>query len=443
MKCRLSCCGSWYCLLDLPARVLLRCTAKLFVLTFSSLMLLIAVPTIIAGIVSLHHESFAARIVPPVAADLLLATGLLLALSACCGFGAAACAVTRRRCTRCLLCVLMAFTLASLLLSLLGAASALAYAQLADVARTSGFGDVADASAWVETSFYAAIERAFLAAWDECRPQAYLTAAVRAACASLRPHAACARLPAGFLGLACARRPAAFELDVTFALPSLPHAPLRAAAEVAWWFNWACMPNASEALQLVRAAGRTDVYSSWDVPTAEPLSPSLNASFQRCFSSSWWAHNSSSVLPPEVVPLRDAYPNGSTSLAPEDIDLFGALDDGRRGTVVGIDPKTAFCFCAIRGTESSLYQYMRNEAALQSTAVVLCAVFASLTLLSECYLCFGLRRAPPPRSSEEREMLVQSTMLVPKEMEGSEAANQRIGALSAWPGTSVRHEAAV
>ena len=138
MKCHFSCCGLWWCIVDLPARVLVRCTAKTFVLAFSLLILALAIPTIMAGVIALETDSFVARVVPSVAAEVLLATGGVMLATALAGFCAAACAVNRRRCSRVLLCLLMILTLIALVVCIVAAVSAFAYAEIVDLANQSG-----------------------------------------------------------------------------------------------------------------------------------------------------------------------------------------------------------------------------------------------------------------------------------------------------------------
>ncbi|KAL3927136.1 MAG: hypothetical protein SGPRY_002965, partial [Prymnesium sp.] len=248
MKCRLSCCGGWWCIFDLPTRALVRCTAKSFILAFSALIFALALLTIVLGVIALETHSFVHRIIPDTTAFFILGTGGTMILTALSGFIIAACVVHHRRCSRFLLFLLMLLTCAAFALALLASASALTHSQLIETGF--GFG--------VEDSFYKSVKQAFVAGWQDCPLSAYLTTSVNTACNRIQPSAECAHMPEGWLGLFCMPRNGSFDVNSSFAFPdpgqdllAQTHDYPTAAMEFSWWINWACMPNATEAARLL------------------------------------------------------------------------------------------------------------------------------------------------------------------------------------------------
>lgn len=254
MKCRLACGDAWWCILDLPARVVVRCTAKMFVLMFSTMMLALAIPTIITGAVA--DNPIVGRIIPSSAASILIATGVMMLLTALGGYAAAACALKRRRCSRYLLCLLMLFTLIALLLSLIGAVYAFAYAKVVEIAEQSGFGDIESKYQWVVDAVYKNIRTAFFDAMGDCVPQAYNTSTIARGCQDWQPDAECVYMETGWLGLFCGYRAGPFDIDATLAFPResvIAQAQLKfdSQSDFVWWVNQACMPRVEDVLAIV------------------------------------------------------------------------------------------------------------------------------------------------------------------------------------------------
>ena len=85
----------------------------------------------------------------------------------------------------------------------------------------------------------------------------------------------------------------------------------------------------------------------------------------------------------------------------------------------------------------SFVEYIKRHSSLKWAVLSASVGFALITLVSECYLCSGLKQRWR-LSPEEQERAAQATELMPKLEASAKDASDRFGQLSAWPGKSVR-----
>ena len=420
MRWQVSVLGFW-CVLVLPASVAARCTAKMFVLLFSTLMLLLAIPMIIAGSVSLEPSSPWSRAVRTDTASVLIGTGCAMLTTALAGLIAAVCAPPKH-CNRVLLSLVMLFTSIALAISTAAAAVALSYARVVEIASIRGVADLEHTMTNLERKLVSDLETTFEIAWDECSPMAFATDGVRSTCKELRPYARCGALPEGMLAFFCGKRDGPFDLNLTLAVPSISDTVRQATtAPLAWWLDGACLPTLSEYDSMVDSSERANGTAGHSA---------ARATFDTCMNASWWhVPNASWWQEPRAYQMD--YPNG-TQASPADKVFFQHLAKHRRPMTA----QMAFCFCVVHGS-GSFVEYIKRHSSLKWAVLSASVGFALITLVSECYLCSGLKQRWR-LSPEEQERAAQATELMPKLEASAKDASDRFGQLSAWPGKSVR-----
>ena len=218
MHGKLRCFGMW-CACVLPVKVLLRCSAKLFICTFASLILALSLVPFTVGALTAQADANRDLPAPSPTATLLFVAGCAMFATAVAGYCIAASPVRpQNSLARRSLCLMILLTIAALLLSLLATSIAFARAGLirgglqacpiysawhaAQVVPESATSnsifvgqDFVDAAGgdWLQNSLFEALKGAFKLTYEECEPTVYSTSLVRAACSRLSPDSACAR----------------------------------------------------------------------------------------------------------------------------------------------------------------------------------------------------------------------------------------------------------
>lgn len=157
---------------------LFRCTAKLFVIAFSLIMLAVAIATTAVGVLSVQAltSTFLAEAIPVWASATMIGVGVVLAIFSLVVLFGTACCLHKSKKSLCLMGVLtLLFTVA------FSGATVVAfqYAELMRVAADKGFADNVEAG--VET-FYTGLRDAYVKAYVDCNATSYMTDNVKVAC---------------------------------------------------------------------------------------------------------------------------------------------------------------------------------------------------------------------------------------------------------------------
>jgi len=388
---------------------LARCTAKLFVITFSVLLLALSIVAIAGGAFSIAQfdATFLAGAVPAWAAWVTIGVGVLLAIFALVAMFGVSCCLHKSKTSLCLISV---FTL--LFAVMFGAATVTAfqYSALIKLAADHGFADEVDAGV---TGFYTGLRDAYTKAYVQCNATAYMTDNVRAACKTQ------AALPwntlnvtdcaadaydsgAARVGLYCRDGPGLepFSVDRALAFPHLDgrfdFAGMLRLRSLGYFMSAACMPTQERYYQLV-AELITLATPGVLLPTGVKAK-AANSTFGKCYQSKWWGQNTADLdaatraavtASPAIPPGFKTDPETGAALDGQRKLFFDALQASRTALLGNpyLSAKLSFCFCADEGSNSKLIVFLRETIFGNVQWICLgLAIFFALAFVAEIYL---------------------------------------------------------
>lgn len=388
---------------------LARCTAKMFVVTFAALLLVLSIVAIAAGVLSVSQfdATFLAGVVPTWASVVMIAVGALLAIFALVTMcGTAFCLHKSKKS----LCLASFFTL--LFAVLFGAATVMAfqYSELMEVAADHGFDD--EVKAGVDT-FYTGMRNAYTRAYVQCNATAYMTENVKAACKTQ------AALPwnklnvsecasdaydggVGRVGLYCRDGPGLepFSVDRALAFPPLSEtfnlADVLRLRSLGYFMSAACMPTQERYYELM---GELIALATPGILLpAGVQAKAKNSTFGKCYKSKWWGENTAELdaatraavaAQPAIPPGFKTSPSTGAPLDGQQKLFFDALQASRAALLGNpfLSAKLSFCFCADEGSKSKLITFVRETIFRNVQWICLgLAVFFALAFLAEIYL---------------------------------------------------------
>lgn len=361
---------------------LCSCTAKF--LTFLFALLIFCVGIILLGVGIFAVTRLRQYIPVGPTPWVLIGLGVVVLILGTAGFTALCCPSKRKRS----LCVMILLT--TLAFAMSGAATGLGfyYEEIMTTAFKNGFGDEADGAKKkldsIEQTFYHGMRDVFQDLYADCKPTSYLTDEVHTECEDIEanPNATVtADTCAGDdyptapvrVGLYCKEGPGLddFTIDVAMSFPnpdeSLKIKDFVETRSFGYFANYVCMPTKAR----------------YDKLYGEVLAiqggRSSNTTFGGCYASTWWSDTPPPIAKgapftqqPDGDPLTWGQKHFFDNLAPDAQEM---------------SDKLVFCFCSDKGTDSTLYGFLKTASAYSKWISLGATIFFMFVFVAECYLC--------------------------------------------------------
>lgn len=375
---------------------LCSCTAKCLVGLFSLLVFCVGVALLGVGIFATTRL----REYIPVGPTpwFLIAVGVVVLFLGTAGLTTLCCPKRRKRS----LCVMMILTILAFALSAVATGFGFYYDEIMETAFKNGFGDEMNGAEKqlnkIEKNVYHGMRDTFQDLYADCDPTSYLTDQVHNECKAKEDSVTagkCAsdQYPSDYVGLYCKKGPGLddFTVDLAMSFPdpdkSLKISDLMETRSFGYFANYVCMPT------------RTRYDEMYTEVQAILNGAQSNTTFGSCYSSTWW-----SETPPTLKKGKEftEQPSGDPLTSGQQ-DFFKAVH------LTGpqwMSDKMVFCFCSDKGTESTLYKFLRKASAYSKWISLGATIFFILVFISECYLrCCYKDRSDQPKMGEQLTVL--------------------------------------